>query len=137
MGDSCTRCLGFLLTSVYGHIPQVFNNTPDETAFFRLMLEREGVTGSLIMIQPTLFAYPLEGPPYPVLLDVASLKPDIVLLLDTWFLIVVQYGSTIAAWRKAGYQDQAEYASFRWIATHVLGQYVATIVYVSTARLCI
>lgn len=94
---------------------QVFNNTPDETAFFRLMLERENVTSSLIMIQPTLFAYPLEGAPYPVLLDVASLKPDVVLLLDTFFLIVVQYGSTIAAWRKAGYHQQPEYASFRYV----------------------
>ena len=47
------------------------------------MLEREGVTDSLIMIQPTLFACPLEGPPYPVLLDVASLKPDMP-QLDTF-----------------------------------------------------
>ncbi|GJR08508.1 protein transport protein Sec23 [Tanacetum coccineum] len=33
----------------------VFNSSPDETAFFQLMLNREGVVGSLIMIQPTLF----------------------------------------------------------------------------------
>jgi hypothetical protein len=36
---------------------QVFNNSPDETAFFRLMLNREGVEGSLVMIQPTLTSY--------------------------------------------------------------------------------
>jgi len=35
----------------------VFNSSPDETAFFRLMLNREGVVGSLIMIEPTLFQY--------------------------------------------------------------------------------
>lgn len=33
---------------------QVFNNTPDETAFFRLCLERADVTAALTMIQPPL-----------------------------------------------------------------------------------
>ena len=46
----------------------VFNSSPDETAFFRLMLNREGVVGSLIMIQPTLFQYSFDGPPIPCLL---------------------------------------------------------------------
>ena len=49
---------------------QVFGHSPDETAFFRLMLDREGVTGSLTMIQPQLFAYGFGQPPRPVLLDV-------------------------------------------------------------------
>ena len=40
---------------------QVFNNSPDETAFFRTMLNREGVQGSLVMIQPTLLSYSFEG----------------------------------------------------------------------------
>lgn len=109
-------------------VRQVFNNTPDETAFFRLMLEREGVTDALLMIQPTLFAFPYEGPPYAVLLDVASLKPDVVLMLDTWFLMVVHYGSTIAAWRQEGYQERPEYASFRWqlsCTSHFPSSYVA------------
>ena len=92
---------------------QVFNNTPDETAFFRLCLERADVTASLTMIQPPLLAYGLETPPQPVLLDVASLKPDAVLLLDCWFYIVVHAGASIAAWRGAGYQDQPEHAAFR------------------------
>lgn len=83
---------------------QVFNNSPDETAFFRLMLNREGVLGSLIMIQPTLLAYSFEGPPVPVLLDVSSIGPDRILLLDSYFNVVVHYGATIAQWRKLGYQ---------------------------------
>ena len=48
----------------------VFNSSPDETAFFRLMLNCEGVAGSVIMIQPTLFQYSFDGPPIPVLLDI-------------------------------------------------------------------
>ena len=53
---------------------QVFNNTPDETAFYRLTLEREGVQASMLMIQPTLTSFTFEGPPQPVLLDVASMR---------------------------------------------------------------
>ena len=40
---------------------QVFNNSPDETAFFRSCLNREGTTGSMIMIQPPLMAYNFEA----------------------------------------------------------------------------
>jgi len=54
----------------------VFNNTPDETAFYRLTLEREGVQASMLMIQPTLTSFTFEGPPQPVLLDVASMRSD-------------------------------------------------------------
>ncbi|PHT49885.1 Protein transport protein SEC23 [Capsicum baccatum] len=54
--------------------------TPDETAFFRLLLNREGVVGSLIMVQPTLFQYSFDGPPIPVLLDICSISPDSTLL---------------------------------------------------------
>lgn len=92
---------------------QVFNNTPDETAFFRLILNREGVVGSLIMIQPTLFAYSFDGPPTPVLLDVSSIAPDCILLFDSYFYVVVHYGSTIAQWRKLGYQNDPSHENFK------------------------
>ena len=43
----------------------MFNNTPDETAFYRLCLNREDVGGALTMIQPTLQTYGFDGPPAP------------------------------------------------------------------------
>mmetsp|Transcript_27066 Transcript_27066/g.76315 ORF Transcript_27066/g.76315 Transcript_27066/m.76315 type:complete len:757 (+) Transcript_27066:155-2425(+) len=92
---------------------QVFNNTPDETAYFRHLLMKQDTAGSLVMIQPTLLAYSFNGPPEPVLLDVESIQPDRILLLDSFFMVVVHYGSTIAQWRKAGYQDQEEHENFR------------------------
>ena len=92
---------------------QTANNTPDETAYYRLMIGRETVLNSLVMIQPTLMSYTFNGPPQPVLLDVASIQPDSILLLDTYFMIVVHAGQTIAAWRKANYQDQPEHEAFR------------------------
>ncbi|KAG9300734.1 hypothetical protein G9A89_023532 [Geosiphon pyriformis] len=92
---------------------QVFNNSPDETAFYRHVLNREDVNNSLIMIQPTLMSYGFDSPPQPVLLDSVSIKPDVILLLDTFFHILIFHGETIAQWRKAGYQDQPGYENFK------------------------
>lgn len=91
----------------------VSNTTPDETAYFRLMLNREGVVGSLIMIQPTLFQYSFDGPPIPVLLDIRSICPDSILLFDSFFLVVIHYGSKIAQWKKLGYDKDPNHENFR------------------------
>lgn len=92
---------------------QVFNNSPDETVFYKHVLFIEDTNNSLIMIQPTLTSYSLESEPEPVLLDSISIKDDKVLLLDTFFHIVIYHGKTIAQWRKVGYQDQPEYENFK------------------------
>ena len=92
---------------------QVFGNSPDETAYNRLILTRENCTNSLIMIQPTLLAYSFNGPPVPVLLDVTSISPDRILLLDTFFQVIVFHGETISAWRKQGYHEDPEHQNFR------------------------
>ncbi len=94
---------------------QVFNNSPDETAFYRHILNEEDVNNSLIMIQPTLMSYGLDTTPQPVLLDSVSIKPDVVLLLDTFFHILIFHGEMVAQWRKAGYQDQEGYENLKEI----------------------
>ena len=91
----------------------VFNNSPDETAFYRHIFTREDTTNSLIMIQPTLTSFSMEEEPQPVLLDSVSVKPNTILLLDTFFFILIYHGEQIAQWRKAGYQDEPEYADFK------------------------
>ncbi|ODQ51321.1 protein transporter SEC23 [Saitoella complicata NRRL Y-17804] len=92
---------------------QVFNNSPDETAFYRHVLNSEDVNNSLVMMQPTLMSFTFDQPPQPVLLDSLSVKPDVILLLDTFFHILIFHGETIAQWRKAGYQDQEGYQNFK------------------------
>lgn len=92
---------------------QVFNNSPDETAFYRHVLLTEDTNNSLIMIQPTLTSFSLDEEPVAVLLDSVSIKPDRILLLDTFFHILIFHGKTIAEWRKAGYQDLPEYANIK------------------------
>ncbi|KAG8133097.1 putative Protein transport protein [Naja naja] len=63
---------------------QVFNNSPDESSYYRHHFARQDLTQSLIMIQPILYSYSFYGPP-----------------------------ETIAQWRKAGYQDIPEYENFK------------------------
>eukprot|EP00871_Galdieria_phlegrea_P002563 jgi/Galph1/3307/GphlegSOOS_G1950.1 len=92
---------------------QVFNSSPDETAYYRSYLNRENVFNSLLMIQPSLISFSLDSPPTPVLLDVASIAPDKILLLDTFFYVIIYYGSTVAHWRKAGYHHDPQYAHLK------------------------
>lgn len=91
---------------------QVFNSSPDETAYFRTYLNRENVNNCLLMIQPTLMSYSLTGAPEPVLLDVTSIKADRILLLDTFFYIVVFSGETVSSWRKFGYHTDGKHKNF-------------------------
>lgn len=95
------------------HFLQVFNNSPDETTFYRHMLMREDLTQSLIMIQPILYSYSFNGPPEPVLLDTSSIQPDRILLMDTFFQILIFHGETIAQWRALKYQEMPEYENFK------------------------
>ncbi|KAF7072859.1 hypothetical protein CFC21_077936 [Triticum aestivum] len=91
---------------------EVFNNSPDETAYFRMMLERENVGNAVAMIQPSLISYSFQSGPMPVLLDATAIAPDKILLLDSYFSVVIFHGITIAQWRKAGYQDQEGHEAF-------------------------
>ncbi|XVE81217.1 hypothetical protein DITRI_Ditri15bG0045100 [Diplodiscus trichospermus] len=91
---------------------QVFNNSPDETAYFRMLLNRENITNAAVMIQPSLISYSFNSLPQPALLDVASIAADRILLLDSYFSIVIFHGMTIAQWRNMGYQNQPEHQAF-------------------------
>nr|GMD75992.1 protein transport protein SEC23-like [Ipomoea batatas] len=91
---------------------QVFNNSPDETAYFRMLLNRENISNAAVMIQPTLTSFSFNSPPSPALLDVASIAADRILLLDSYFSVVIFHGMTIAQWRNMGYQKQPEHEAF-------------------------
>ncbi|XP_060213498.1 protein transport protein SEC23 E-like [Lycium barbarum] len=91
---------------------QVFNNSPDETAYFRMLLNREGISNAAVMIQPTLMAFSFNSLPSPALLDVASIAADRILLLDAYFSVVIFHGMTVAQWRNMGYQNQPEHQAF-------------------------
>ena len=92
---------------------QVFNSSPDESAYYRMVLKREDVSNSLTMIQPSLMSYVVNQAPQPALLDSTSVRPDGILVLDTFFHVVVFHGETVAQWRDERYQDDPKYASFK------------------------
>lgn len=92
---------------------QSFNSSPDEQAVYRHILIRESTSNSLIMLQPSLLSYSFNGTPQPVLLDAVSVRPDTILLLDTFFHVIVFHGETIAAWKQQGYQHQEEHINFK------------------------
>lgn len=50
-----------------------------------------------------------------VLLASTSVQPDRILLLDTYFLVIIFHGSTIAAWRDAGYANDPKHENFRML----------------------
>lgn len=127
----------FRLSNNYAMLPQfiyhlqrlpflrVFNNSPDESSFVRHTFMHEDVTNSLIMVQPSLLSYDVETygvedqdgntlyEPEPVLLDSMSLGPTKILLLDTFFQILIYHGVTVAQWRKADYHKMEGYEHFK------------------------
>lgn len=42
-----------------------------------------------------------------------SIKPDVILLLDTFFHLLIFHGETVAQWRKSNYQEQQGYENFK------------------------
>jgi protein transport protein SEC23 len=48
-----------------------------------------------------------------VLLDATSVRPDTILLLDSFFHIIIFHGETIAAWKAQGYHNMEEHVNFR------------------------
>jgi protein transport protein SEC23 len=96
-----------------GPLVQVFNNSPDETVFFRYCLSKEVVNNILIMMQPSLESFTLDADSEPVFLSASSVTPNNVLLLDTFFHIVVHTGSNIANWRKAGYHLNPDHENLK------------------------
>ena len=91
---------------------QVFNFAPDQTTFSRLVLSREHVSNVVTMIQPSLVCFSLDGPAKPVALELGSCQPNRILLLDTYFHVVVWYGQDITQWQTQGVHLQPGYEYF-------------------------
>jgi protein transport protein SEC23 len=89
------------------------NSSPDEACYYRYIFCRENTINSLVMIQPALLSYSFNGPPVAALLDAETVRPDTILLFDTFFHVDVFHGETMAAWREQGYHEQEEHDAFR------------------------
>jgi len=90
---------------------QIFNISPDESTYYRLWLQRSRCEDAILIINPTLHSYVINEPCVPVPLDATSVKEGNVLLMDTFFDIIVHYGSTVDAWRNLNYHENPEFAN--------------------------
>lgn len=108
----CTMLPQFLFHLRRSQFVQTFNNSPDETAYYWHYLLAENVYSTIVMINPALLAFELDNiEGVPVLLDSISVTSERILLLDTFFHVIIFHGETVAAWRNAGYHEQAEYGN--------------------------
>uniref|UniRef100_A0A3Q2PPH8 Protein transport protein SEC23 n=1 Tax=Fundulus heteroclitus TaxID=8078 RepID=A0A3Q2PPH8_FUNHE len=86
---------------------QVFNNSPDESSYYRHQFVREDLTQSLIMIQPILYSYSFHGPPEVSLSPL--IPPSFICRLSSCYQIEFLCFKTM----KAGYQEMPEYENFK------------------------
>lgn len=101
----------FIYNSKKSPILTNFNNTPDESSFYLDIFQKANVDDSLVMIQPTLSLYTAtDSTPQAVLLDSSSLQKDAVLLMDSFFYVVIHVGEIAAAWRDSDL-DREEFAN--------------------------
>jgi len=102
----------FIYNSKKSPILTNFNNTPDESTYYVDIFQKANVDDSLNMIQPTLSLYTAIEPtaPQDVLLDSSSLIKDGVLLMDSFFYVVIHVGEIAAAWRDQNL-DREEYGN--------------------------
>lgn len=90
----------------------------DEAVYYRLCIDRECVANSLIMVQPSLTQYDLENStPVAAICDIESMKDNVILMMDSYFHIVVWRGSTIVQWVKEGYHELPDYENLKAILT--------------------
>lgn len=47
------------------------------------------------------------------MLDIQSLRPDVILLLDSFFHVVIWHGDMIHSWKEQGYDQSPEYQNFK------------------------
>jgi protein transport protein SEC23 len=100
---------------------QKFATSVDEAALYRMTLNRESLSNMLVMIQPALFQYDLqEAEPTPVLCDFESLKPDIVLLVDTYFYLLIWRGINVHGWYQDKMHEQPDYEHINYLFTQPL-----------------
>ena len=90
-----------------------FNVSPDESAFYRQMMLRSSVAEAILMIEPVLLSYSFNSDlPEPQFLSPEAMKKDRLLLLDSFFTVVIWHGPDICAWIEAEYHLKPEYENF-------------------------
>ena len=90
------------------------NKSIDQIAYYKHLVSRQNLPNTLIIIQPTLFEYidHCDGKPTIVPLDSSVIKPDKILLLDTFFEVLIYHGSGIVRRQSEDCYNQPEAKEF-------------------------
>jgi protein transport protein SEC23 len=88
----------------------------------RRALMQADVNSSLLMIQPSLMRYSAGRAPRQVLLDESSLDASCVLLLDSFFGLLVWHGAEVVGWRTSGSHLQPDGKKIRELLKFPLGE---------------
>jgi len=114
--DEFSLCPQFIYYLRKRHFVSKFATSVDECAYWRSGMLKESTGNVLVMIQPTLYEYdPTVGDPRPVPCDTTSMRSDIILLVDTFYNVIIWHGNTVAEWVKLGYDKDPNFEHFKTI----------------------
>ena len=97
----CAQLPGLVFHLRRSPVVRTTGTSPDESAYFRLLVGSLPVFSTLVIVQPTLVGYELGRPAQALPLDPAAMHPERSLLLDTFLNVLLCHGASIAQLRRA------------------------------------
>lgn len=87
------------------------NKTPDEWCYYALSYMHSDLQDSMKIVYPLLLEYSMDGTSQEVPLTSQSIKQQSILLMDSFFHLVVHHGDTVRDWKGMDL-DKVEYQQF-------------------------
>ena len=104
---------GFKMPHSMKHFPQFiyhlrrsnfvnpFGAPPDQSIYVKTCMMRESIGNGIVMVQPALLKYTTDdADPVPVELDLDELQDEVVLLMDSFFMVLVWQGPSVYDWKE-------------------------------------
>lgn len=113
--DSMSYFPNFMFFFRRSVLVQKDGNSSDETAYFKTLLFKLMTCDAIKLIKPSLILFHYQGDIQPVELDMASLNPESILVLDSFHKILLWKGKYVADWIKEGLHEKSEYSFFKSI----------------------
>lgn len=111
--EKLDKFIEFLYFFSKSHFISKSNCTPDSVSGMQLTLCSESIDNCLFIIKPSLICYNAYGQCASVDLDNSNLQKENVLVLDTFYRVLVWYGEAAASWRDNKYHEDEEYSNVK------------------------
>lgn len=85
----------------------------DESSYFKLLLFKLITEDAIKMIKPSLMSFHYQGDIVPVELDISSLNPECILVLDSFHNVLLWKGKYVADWIREGLDQKPEFSFFK------------------------